>query len=80
MVTFLFSILLFLALAGFAALLHAFSHVVDGYEDESGFHEGRELLPEGGSMAVRSSHGENVETQWAAGRLAQEHIAHHGHL
>jgi hypothetical protein len=80
MVTFLFSILLFLALAGFTAMIHAFSHVVDGYEDEAGFHEGRELLPEGGSVAVRSSSGEIVEQQWAGGRLAQKQVANHGHL
>ena len=80
MVTFIFSILLFLALASFAALLHAFSHVVNGYEDDSGFHEGRELLPEGSSVTVRCSSDENVEKQWAARRLAPKQVANHGHL
>jgi hypothetical protein len=77
MVTLLLIAPLLLTLAGFAVLIHSLRHVVDGYEDESGFHEG---VPEGASMVTCASPNEDIENSWQAKHLSPEAIAHHGIL
>ena len=77
MITFLLITLSLLILAGFTALFHAFHHTADGYEDETGFHEGLEPLPAG---VTRLPSSEPADDHWTPvpQRGIPEPIAHHG--
>ena len=61
-------------LAGFAVILYALNHMVDGYEDESGFHHGAEPRRQGSLATAESVESfENIEGNWfEANRLEHQ--------
>jgi hypothetical protein len=66
------SIAFLVLLAGFATLVHALRHVVDGYEDDSGFYEGSQ------SVASHDTSDGNLGNAWGEERIPQKSIAHSG--
>ena len=63
MTTLLLATLITFVLVASASLIHALNHAVDGYEDESGFHQGSAPQPTEGmpiTVSVRLSHREEL--------------------
>jgi hypothetical protein len=57
-----------LTLAGFAVMLYALNHVVDGYEDEQGFHQGVDPTNRGSvCIAAYVEPAEEVGSGWVEG-------------
>jgi hypothetical protein len=74
MITLVLVILIAFVLVSSASLLHALNHAVDGFEDESGFHQGRAPQPADGlavAMSVRLS--DRAELAWIESAHA-EHL------
>jgi hypothetical protein len=65
MTTLVLVILIAFVLVTSASLLHALNHAVDGYEDESGFHQGNAPQPvEGLAVAMSVRIGGHEELGW----------------